>query len=238
MWVKVSVLLLLLTSALLVGVGPVVGKTEAPDFTLTDIYGTEFSLSDYQEKVVLIDLFRIQPSCPPCIYAIPHLKGVYDKYSQNDLVMMSISVSSLDTAETLRNDFVEEYDIPWIVACGGTQMASKYSVSVVPTLAIVDAEGYMRYRHEGVTEESILASEIDFLLSEPQNGEPNGDSDATQPGLPLELIGVIVVAVVSILIIGVVVAGQTFQWSKPAKKRHKRKPKRLFNGAVEEDYVK
>jgi len=230
--------LLLLTSALLVGVGPVVGKTEAPDFTLTDIYGTEFSLSEYREKVVLIDLFRIQPSCPPCIYAIPHLKGVYNEYSQNDLVMMSISVSSIDTAETLRNDFVEEYDIPWIVACGGTQIASKYSVSVVPTLVIVDVEGYVGYRHEGVTEESTLTSEIDYLLSEPQNGEPNGNSDATQPGLPWELIGIIGAATVSILVIGIVVAGRTFQWSKPAKKRHKRKPKRLFNGAVQEDYVK
>lgn len=223
MRVRISALLLLLTSALLVGVSPVVGKTEAPNFTLTDIYGTEFSLSDYRGKVVLIDLFRIQPSCPPCIYAIPHLKGVYNEYSQNDLVMMSISVSSLDTAETLRNDFVEEYDIPWIVACGGTQMASKYSVSGVPTLVIVDAEGYLRYRHEGVTEESILTSEVDYLLSEPQNGEPNGDSDATQPGLPLELIGIIGVAAVSILIIGIVVAGRTFQWSKPAKKRRRKK---------------
>jgi peroxiredoxin len=149
---RTSALLFLLTSALLVGVSLVVAKTEAPDFTLPDIYGTEFSLSDYRGKVVLIDLFRIQPSCPPCIYAIPHLKGVYDKYSQNDLVMMSISVSSIDTDENLRNDFVEEYDIPWIVACGGTQIASKYSVSAVPTLVIVDAEGYVGYRHEGVTE--------------------------------------------------------------------------------------
>jgi len=232
MWVKASVLLLLLTSALLAGVSPVVGKTEAPDFTLTDIYGTEFSLSDYRGRVVLIDLFRIQPSCPPCIYAIPHLKGVYNKYSQNDLAMMSISVSSLDTAETIRNDFVEEYNIPWIVACGGTQMASKYSVSGVPTLVIVDAEGDIRYRHEGVTEESKLTSEIDHLLSEPQNGEPNGDSDATQPGLPLELIGIIGAAVAFILIIGIVVAGRTLQWSKPAKKRRKRGPERLFNALL------
>ncbi|MBA7490953.1 Thiol-disulfide oxidoreductase ResA [subsurface metagenome] len=237
MRVKVSVLLLLLTGVLLVGVGPVVGKTEAPDFTLTDIYGTEFSLSDYRGRVVLIDLFRIQPPCPPCIYAIPHLKGVYNKYSQNDLVIMSISVSSLDTAETIRSDFAEEYDIPWIVACGGTQMASKYSVSGVPTLVIVDAEGYVRYRHEGVTEELTLTSEIDYLFSEPQNGEPNGDSDGTQPGLPLELVGIIGAAVISILIIGIVVAGRTFQWSKPAKKRRKRRPNRLLNDVINKDDV-
>lgn len=302
MQVKVNVLLLLLTSALLVGVSPVVGKTKAPDFTLTDIYGTEFSLSDYRGKVVLIDLFEIQPSCPACIVAIPHLKGVYSKYSQNDLVIMSISVSSLDTTETLWGDFVEEYDIPWIVACGGTQMASKYSVSGVPTLVIVDAEGDTRYRHEGVAEKSTLISEIDsffITILSPKNKkytttsvplnftiskaaswirysldggknvtisgntnltnladgthnvavhfkEASGNTiysnkvsftieTTTQPWLPLELVGIIGVAVVFILIVGIVVAGQAFQWSKPAKKRRKRKHR--LKDTVAEDYV-
>jgi len=149
---------------LLACINPVIGLVEAPDFTLFDINGTEFSLSDYQGNVVLIDLFRINPSCPPCIYAIPHLKGVYNRYSESDLIMMSISVSSLDTDDTLRSDFVETYDIPWIVACGGTEIASKYTVSAVPTLVIVDAEGNIRYRHEGVTEESTLISEIDSFF--------------------------------------------------------------------------
>lgn len=304
MRVKVSVLLLLLTGVLLVSVGPVVGKPEAPDFTLTDIYGTDFSLSDYRGRVVLVDLFRMQPSCPPCIYAIPHLKGVYNKYSPSEVIIMSISISSLDTAETLRSDFVEEYDIPWIVACGGTQMASKYSVSGVPTLVIVDAEGDIRYRHEGVTEKSTLISEIDsffitilsprskkytttsvplnftiskasswirYSLDDGENvtisgntnltnladgthnvavyfKEASGDTiysnkvsftieTTTQPWLPLELVGIIVAAVVILVVIGVVVAGQAFQWSKPAKKRRKRKPKRLLNDVINMDDI-
>lgn len=142
---------------------PAVGK-QAPNFTLTDIEGNEFSLSDYRGKVVLIDLFRMKPSCPPCITEIPHLKAVYDKYSPNVLVMMSISVSTQDTSESLNSDFVQEYDIPWIVACGGTQIASSYGVSAVPTLVIVDVEGNQWYRHEGVTDESELTSEIYSLL--------------------------------------------------------------------------
>lgn len=209
-------------------INPVIGLEKAPDFTLFDINRNEdFSLSDYQGRVVLIDLFRMQPSCPPCINEIPHLKDVYNKYSQNELAVMSISVSSLDTDETLRSDFVEEYDIPWIVACGGSQIASKYSVSGVPTLVIVDAEGYVRYRHEGVTGESTLTSEINHLLSEPNNGDSNGDSGTVPPGPPFGLIAIIGGAVVVFLVIGIVVAGQILGWSKPAKKR--RSPKRLFS---------
>jgi len=166
MQVKTGLFSLLLFIILLACINPVIGQEKAPDFTLFDINGKEFSLSEYQGRVVLIDLFRINPSCPPCIYEIPHLKAVYNKYSESDVIIMSISVSSLDTDDTLRSDFVEEYGIPWIVACGGTQIASKYSVSAVPTLVIVDAEGNIKYRHEGVTEESTLISEIDsFFIS-------------------------------------------------------------------------
>ena len=174
MQTKAGLFSLLLVIMLLACISPVIGQEKAPDFTLVDIYGEKFSLSDYGGRVVLIDLFRLQPSCPPCIYEIPHLKGVYNKYSESDVTIMSISVSSLDTNDTLRSNFVEEYDIPWIVACGGTQMASKYSVSGVPTLVIVDAEGNMRYRHEGVTEKSKLISEIDpFFINilSPENKE-------------------------------------------------------------------
>jgi peroxiredoxin len=179
--IKPSLFSLLLIAVLVACINPVIGL-EAPDFTLFDINGTEFSLSDYKGNVVLIDLFRMNPSCPPCIYAIPHLKGVHNRYSENDLTMMSISVSSLDTNDALRSDFVEEYDIPWIVACGGTEIASKYSVSAVPTLVIVDAEGNIRYRHEGVTEESKLISEIDsffITILSPKNRK------YTAPSVPL-----------------------------------------------------
>jgi len=228
MQVRAHLYYLLLVVTLLAYIHPVIGLEKAPDFTLFDINGNKnFSLSDYAERVILIDLFRIKPSCPPCIYEIPHLKTVYNKYSQNDFIIMSISVSFLDTDEILRSDFVEQYNIPWIVACGGNEIAYKYSVSGVPTLVIVDAEGYARYRHEGVTGESTLTSEINYLLSEPSNGDSNNDSnddsDTVSGELPYGLITVIGGAVVLFLIVGIIVSGQVLEWSKPAKKRRQKK---------------
>lgn len=144
----------------------VCSQDKAPDFTLTDMNGIEFSLSDYLGKVVLIDFCRVTPSCPPCISEIPHLKGVYNQYPRSEVIIMFISVSSLDTDDALR-DFVEQYDIPWIVACGKSQVVSDYDIEYVPTLVIVDQEGYIRYEHVGLTEESVLIPEIETLLSTP-----------------------------------------------------------------------
>ncbi len=291
MQVKVSLFLLLLIIMPLACINPVMGQEKAPDFTLVDIDGKKFSLTDYQGRIVLIDLFEVEPYCAACIYEIPHLKAVYNKYSQNDLVIMSISVSSLDTNDTLRSGFVEEYGIPWIVACGGSDIAYKYSVSGVPTLVTVDTEGKVRYKHIGVTEKSKLISEIDsffitvlspenkrrytttsvplnfttskatswmcYSLDGGKNVTISGNTNLTnltdgthsvavyfkeasantiysnkvdfsiettpQPWISFELIAIIGVVVVSLLVIGIVVAGRVFQWSKPAKKRHKHK---------------
>jgi peroxiredoxin len=219
----VSLFLLLLISVFSITANPVVAKTEAPDFTLADIYGTEFSLSDYQGKVVIIDFFRVQPPCPGCLIEIPHLKSVYNKYSQDDVIIMSISVSSSDTDGILK-DFALEQSMEWIVALGTNQIAMEYEIQYVPSLFIVDTEGHVAHGPlVGETPSSELITKIEPLLSVGQNGDsngqPNGDSGEAQPGMSLELVGIIGVAVVFFLIIGIVAAGRVLEWSKPAKMR-------------------
>ena len=218
---KVS-LLLALTIMLLLAADPVFGKTEAYDFTLTDIYGTPFSLSDYRGRVVVIDFFRLQPSCPPCISEIPHLKGVYNEYPQSQVVIMSLSVSTYDTDATLRKDFVEEYDVPWIVACGAGEFANtEYGVQFIPTLFIIDANGYYGDPHIGVTPESTLISEIDILLAGTENGNSNGGSET--PYSPMAIVGG---AVVASAVIGAVLVWLMLRKSKPSPKKAARKKRK------------
>lgn len=227
MRIQVRLLLLLLLTAFSLCVNAVVGKAEAPNFGLTDIYGTRFSLFDYRGKVVLIDFFRVQPSCPPCLREIPHLKSIYNKYSEDELIIMSISVSASDTNEILQ-DFAQGQSMEWIVALGTNQIATDYDIQYVPTLFIIDKDGYIVYEPLiGERPASELISKIDPLLLEVENGDAdsdsNGDSGRVGPGISIELMGIIGVVVVSLLVIGIVVAGRLFQWSKPAKKRGKHK---------------
>jgi len=208
----------------ILGANPVVGKEEAPNFTLVDINGEQFSLSDHLGKVVLLDFFATW--CGPCISEIEHLKSLYNKYSPDQLVILSISVDpNSDTVQILQN-FAQQYEIAWTVARDTTNVADKYGVSPIPHLVMVDTEGYKIHDHVGLTGETTLRSEIDSLLSGTGNGDSNGDSDTGQTGPPYTLIAIIGGAVIVFLVVGIVVAGRLLGWSEPSKKRGSRKRRR------------
>jgi len=221
---KIAVFFLLLTIVFVLGADPVVGKKKAPNFTLVDINGEQFSLSDHLGKVVLLDFFATW--CGPCIMENEHLKGLYDKYSPDQLVILSISVDLYsDTVQVLQS-FAQQNEMTWTVARDTDNVASKYGVSPIPHLVIVDAEGYKRHSHIGLTGESKLGSEIDSLLSEIVNGDSNSDLDTEQTEPPYTLIAAIGVGIIVFLVVGIVVARKRLGRSKPAKKRHSRKRKR------------
>jgi len=141
-------------------------KEVAPNFTLTDIDGNKFSLSNYQGKIVLLDFFRIIPSCPPCLEAIPHLKSLHETFGEG-LVIISISVGS-ETVNDLQQ-FRDDYEIGWTIAKDTVGVSNDYEVQYIPTLAIIDQDGYIRYRHVGLTEESVLSNEINAIMSPTAN---------------------------------------------------------------------
>jgi len=80
-------------------------RTKAPDFTLETLYGTQFTLSNYQGTPVILDFMAVR--CPPCADQMPELQKV-KKEKGDDVVLLSIDVdgaSGRETAQDVKDAF-------------------------------------------------------------------------------------------------------------------------------------
>ncbi len=138
--------------------------TEAPDFELTDKDGNPVRLSDYRGKVVFIDFWASW--CNICVKAIPEVKQIYNKYKNKDFEMIGVSV---DYKQEEWKQAITAYGMDWIhvydeKAPSDKNVASlKYRVSGIPTVAIIDKEGKIRYLsyHNKIQIEKIIDQYID-----------------------------------------------------------------------------
>jgi peroxiredoxin len=144
---------------LLLGSGVVHGSL-APEFTLTDVDGNAFSLSDFRGKMVIIEFFATW--CGHCINEISHLKTVHDEFGE-ELVIISISKSDISNTQLI--NFRNKYQIPWIVAKDTANVFQLYNVPAVPNLYLIDNEGVTAYNHLGEVEASILIAKVNELLT-------------------------------------------------------------------------
>ena len=133
----------------------------APLFTLADLDGNTIALENLTGKVVVLDFFAT--SCGPCVSQMPHLAEINRTYDSSKVEIVSIGHSSDSKADL--QQFGDVHEIDWIIASDTDGVFDKYNVGPIPTLVVIDQNGYIHYRHEGVTYASTLSAKIDALLS-------------------------------------------------------------------------
>jgi thiol-disulfide isomerase/thioredoxin len=109
-------------------------------FTATD--GTKIDLQNFRGKVVLVDFWASW--CPDCIRELPTVQKVYNKYKDQGLVVIGISLDK--DAKALAN-FVAKKSLPWPQYFDGkgweNEFAAKYSVRSIPEMWLLDRQGVL-----------------------------------------------------------------------------------------------
>jgi thiol-disulfide isomerase/thioredoxin len=148
-------------------ISPSSGQPVATNFTLVDISKRKFSLSDFRGKIVLLDFFAVW--CKACKEEIPHLKALANRYLNNTLVMISIDIDPVSDTEQAVRKLVNDYNMTWIVVPPTLEtagVANKYEILELPTLILIDEQGFIQRRHVGVTDEEILRLEMEMIIPE------------------------------------------------------------------------
>ena len=151
----------------------------APDFTLTDQYGNEHTLSDYQGKTVFLNFWATW--CPPCRSEMPEIQKLYEDYGSNeeDLIVLGIAAPGYGDEGTVEEitEFLNENEYTFPVVMDETgEMFYRYGISAFPTTFMIDAGGnvygYVQGAMTGDIMESIVQQTVDgYQQSAAQSAE-------------------------------------------------------------------
>lgn len=134
---------------------------KAADFSLKTTDGKTLKLSDYKNKIVILDFWATW--CPPCRKGIPDLVAIQKEYKK-DVVIIGIS---LDRENTLRDvaPFIKEYKINYPVVYGNAEVVKAYGgVQAIPTSFIIDKKGNVVDTHVGLVSKETYTDKIKSLL--------------------------------------------------------------------------
>lgn len=115
----------------------------APDFMLKDLSGNTVSLQQYRGKVVLLDFWATW--CIPCRYSIPELAEIQDKYRDQGLVIIGISVDDpLQANNKYISAFMEKYKVNYTILRADEKTTSSYFGNgnfAIPTIFFINRDG-------------------------------------------------------------------------------------------------
>lgn len=135
----------------------------APDFKLEDLEGKPLTLAGARGKVVLLNFWATW--CGPCRAEIPDLIELQDKY-RGQLQVIGLTVDDEDVRMIQR--VVAGAGINYPVAMAPAAVRTQYGgIPALPTSFLLDREGRLVQKHEGLRDPRLYETEIRALLGLP-----------------------------------------------------------------------
>lgn len=135
----------------------------APDFTLTSLDGTEYTLSELKGQAVLVNLWATW--CPPCRAEMPAIEKMYQEYKDRGLVVLAVDMTYQDDPQKVA-PFAQEYGLtfPILLDQAGV-VGSAYQLRSLPSSYFIDRFGIIQeVIIGGPMAEALLRTRIEQIL--------------------------------------------------------------------------
>ena len=134
---------------------------------LKTVDNKRFEIKEYLDKGPVVIAFWAT-WCKPCRKELPAIKEVYEKYKDQGLTILAISIDSPRSLSKVKS-FVKSSDLPYefLIDPNGEQ-STKLQVKDIPYTLLANKSGEIVYTHRGYREgdEKELDEKISELLNE------------------------------------------------------------------------
>ncbi|TYP70042.1 peroxiredoxin [Paenibacillus methanolicus] len=123
----------------------------APDIGFLDRAGKPVALSDYKGKIVVLNFWASW--CPPCQAEMPHMQKLYDRYENEEVVLLSVNMTTTERGPDAVWAFADKKGttFPIVLDEEGAAMAA-YSIRTYPTTVFIAPDGIIHARLLGAVD--------------------------------------------------------------------------------------
>ncbi len=133
-----------------------------PAFIVNDVAGNPVSSASWKGKVVLLNFWATW--CPPCRAEVPVLVDLASRYKDR----VQIVGVSLDDGPDEVKQFMKDEGINYPIVMASREIVAEYGgVPALPTLFVVNPDGKIVQKHEGLYSRELYETEIRLLLGLP-----------------------------------------------------------------------
>ncbi|GAB5537456.1 MAG: TlpA disulfide reductase family protein [Rubricoccaceae bacterium] len=132
----------------------------APAFAYATLDGGEIELADVAGQVVVLNVWATW--CAPCVIETPGFVDLQAEFA-GDVQFLGLSVDE-DLAAV--QAFVERHGVEYPVLIGANRAGPPPAAAVLPTTYVIDRQGRVRLKHEGILVEPALRPVLRALSGE------------------------------------------------------------------------
>ena len=141
---------------------PVEKRVAAVDFKLTDSNGKEAKLSDYKDKVVLLNFWATW--CGPCEVEIPWFKEFEQTYKDRGFAVLGVSAD--EEGWPAVRPFMKALSMNYRIVLDDGKMPSPYKdIEALPTSYLIDRQGRVAVQHTGLVSKDTYKQGLEKLLA-------------------------------------------------------------------------